>query len=396
MKRSARTRSFILIAVFALLTVYVFHWMRLNLTLGQDTQIYYDAARVLMDGRSAYLPYEIGKSFVYHPSVLSIMSLLVWLPFPAAYIIWSLLSFSAFSLSFFLIFTRFIRKQTPPRMLLSFALIMLFLGPFIENFYVGQINTFVSLLLLLCLLFDEGEQAIPAGICLAVAILLKTSPAIFLIFFFSQRRFQLIGVTLLAIALFSFLTLLQFGPQVYTDFLSVLGYIGGGRIELFDFYNLSIIAATYRLLAALHLAVPSEVIIWMYRLLFGGLFMVLMFRAWRGNYRSKEAVYWLIGAVLVIMTMLSPLVWYHHTVFLFLPLCLALRYRLQSGLAIIFLTQAERLLSYFTVIVVGGAINVPQLALALTAGTSAVSGQLWLLLLCIRQAEITSKGHVIA
>jgi alpha-1,2-mannosyltransferase len=387
MQRRTRTRLFILVFMFLLLTGYTIHWLRLaGITL--DFGIYFTAAQQALRGESAYLPYAIGESFVYHPAVLTMMSALAWLPLTLAFVLWSLLSFAAYAFSIYLIFTQFAPERR--RNIWISVFLLLCSAPFVENLYIGQINAFVTLLLVLCLLFDERDRPLLAGLCLGVAILLKTSPAILLVYFLALRRYRVIIATVPTLAAFSLLAFIQFGSQVYSDFFSVLGYIAGGRVVLSDYFNPSAAAVTYRILSAIGITLSGDLLSWVYRVVYGGLFLWLMWRAWRGAYRSPQARYWLYAAVLILMTLVSPLVWYHHNVFLLLPLALVLLYRFPVGVGIMLLMQLERLLYNFSVNAGRVSIEALPLALALSAGTATLIGQLWLLYIVIREGRAVS------
>ncbi|MHB8627598.1 MAG: glycosyltransferase family 87 protein [Aggregatilineales bacterium] len=386
MGRDIRIRLIVLVVIFSLLTVFSVHWTQSVLKLGQDFQIYFNAMQNALHGRSAYFPYSEDNSFFYHPSVLSILSVLATLPLGTAYAIWSLLSLAAYSFSIYLIFIHLAGEGMRWRRIAPYIVVLVFFAPFIETLYLGQIDAFVTLLLILCLWFDEHHESIPAGICLGVAILLKTSPVIVLLYFLAMRHFRVLIATSITLAVFSLFTFVQFGPQVYTDFLSVLGLIEGDRVFLGVYTNLSAVAITFRVLTALQMPVSSEVITWAYRLILGGSLALLAFQAWRGSYATTKARYQFFGAILIVMTMFSPIVWFHHNVFLLLPLGLTLLYRTRSGLAILFLMQTERLFYNFVSVSIGHHISMESLplALAFTGGTLTFIGQCWLLYVTIQ------------
>jgi hypothetical protein len=388
-----RTRLIILVSVFLLLTLYTIIWTRTVLDPMLDFRIYYDAAAKLLRGESAYFPYEVGKSFLYHPSVLSVLSILARLPFETAYAVWSVFSAFSYGLAVWLamrLSTQSIRTRRTRSFTIGVIVMFALFAPLIENLYVGQINTFVALCLVLGWLCAEREDRlgyIGAGIALAIAIILKTTPVLLIGYFIATRRYRVVAAAIAAFAALSALPLVQFGASLYTDFVSVSLNITGGRVILGDYYNFSAAAVTYRILSALGFAVSDTLTIWVWRGIFGAIFALILLRAWRTNL-SGEARQFLYAACIVILTVISPLVWIHHGVLLLLPLMLVIRRYFFVGAMIMVLMQVERLLYNWISITVGTAlISALPIALALTAGTATLIGQLWLLSRCWRSAS---------
>jgi len=79
---------------------------------------------------------------------------------------------------------------------------------------------------------------------------------------------------------------------------------------------------------------------------------------------------WLFAAMNMLMVVFSPLVWYHHSIFLLLPLVLLLFHRSgaywAAGMGLLLIIQAERLIEHMTG-PVGVAVLFAHLALAVAA-----------------------------
>lgn len=349
----------VLLAVLFALAVYSAIWLgvRWPHPWAEDYLIYYRAFRAAQAGASAYFPYNIGGSFVYHPFALSLTWLLALFglagELPAS-VIWAAANVAAY-VGAVLLSTRLALNtpgESPPgpqwwKKPALLAALWLVFAPFWEMVYIGQINGLVIFSLLLALDLGEQGQDMLAGLPLAVAILLKTSPVIFLGYFLFTRRWRTVLSALGTILLLSGATYLQFGPGVYVDFLAVLGELGGETHAVF--FNHSLPGTIIRL--ALHAGrdIPGEAIVGWHQLIMAGLTGLVLLstllipRGDRGARPRRSA----FGLLLTLMTVTSPLVWYHHNVFLILPLTLLLtddrRPWRVTGLALLLVLQAERL-----------------------------------------------------
>jgi hypothetical protein len=197
------------------------------------------------------------------------------------------------------------------------------------------------------LYLSEADRPILAGLALAAAIAFKSSPVILLLWFLAGGRWRVAVSALAGFALLTLIGWVQFGPAVTHDYFGVLTRLGTETHP--DFYNQSFPALTLRVLARAGVSGADTSIASMHKL--GGVLLIgfvlgLTAAAPRRDARLRVALY---GLLLAVMTVASPLVWYHHNVFLILPLIVLLaqeeppNWVFIAGIAVYFLLQSERL-----------------------------------------------------
>jgi hypothetical protein len=326
---------------------------------GQDFYIYTEAYHRARSGANPYLPYKIGGSFVYHPFALTIVT-----PFALAsrssvvpYVAWALLSGAAWVASGLVVLA--LMGRTLDRTyglgdakLRTASLTVLFLGfaPFLEALHVGQVSPFVVLLLCLTIYLCEQEKEIASGLFLALAIVLKTSPLIFLAYFLFMRKLRAIAGTLAGLILVSVIPAVQFSPEVLLDFGRVLPRIAS-EVHVSP-YNQSILGISSQLLRYVSLIRYGGLLVTGQRIAFLGVTALLLVTGLvipRGAEGLRLRLH-LFFCLVALMVLFSPLVWYHHSVLLLLPLAglFLTRSRLAPavGLAIIGMIQVNRLFEH--------------------------------------------------
>ncbi|MBN1963652.1 MAG: DUF2029 domain-containing protein [Anaerolineae bacterium] len=336
--------------------------------LPNDFFYYTASVRTLHAGGSAYLPFQIGPSFLYHPAILTVMTWLAALDDQTAYLVWLGLSFLAYGLTL-AVLLRFANKHlladgrrlgVLEQVILAGA--FLAFRPTLQTFIQGQINLFVLLALALALLWSEDGREAWAGIALGLAVAAKVSPVVLLAYFLVTRAWRVILWSAVTVIVLSALAWLQFGSGVFADFITASLFVMGGIHEwrsnhslpmwlLTFFRNLSLEDAAYTLAS------------WLPRLLYWGVsglaVLVGLLRADRLR-ESALARYWLYALLVAQMTLASPLVWNHHLVFLVLPLVflLARQETRAIGLGLTALFQLEPVLGWLL-----GAAWIPGTAL---------------------------------
>lgn len=322
--------------------------------IGVDFHIYYDAYLKALSGDNPYLPYYIGSSFVNHPFVLSFLSLFSWHQEKwLATFLWVATSALTWvivvRLVYYLVRTATAKREIPDDHRHLGWILAAFLGfaPFWETVHVGQINVFAILALCLVLYYSERNKPVLAGIALGFAIVLKTSPIIFVLYYLVLRKFGLLISCAVTLALLSAVPLFQFSPSALTDFMAILPELGK-EIQTSP-YNQSILSLSVRLCDALGFENMDPVLTIGHKIaLIGVLGLILLPALARPS--TKLSRLWEFSLLTVTMTLFSPLVWYHHSIFLILPLTLLLlhsnrRYAL-LGIGLLFVIQFERLFEY--------------------------------------------------
>jgi alpha-1,2-mannosyltransferase len=191
-------------------------------------------------------------------------------------------------------------------------------GPFLETIFVGQINTFALLFLYASLFFAERDQDSLAGCSLGLAVIFKTSPLIFIIYFILLKRYKIAIVSVIILVLASIITAIQFRPGIVYDFLLIVPKLSN-EIHI-NVFNESLISAIYTLYPSLDQGIIGKVVPILHKALLAILILIISYLVRRNGVLSKEQKFWLFNIFIVLMVIFSPLVWYHHLVFFLLPI----------------------------------------------------------------------------
>src|SRR4051812_45222113 len=124
------------LTLYVLLAIWVLNVLGLQRDLASDFVIYTAAARAALQRSSAYYPYNIGYSFVYHPAVLSALSPLLPLGDGGAFVVWTIGSLIAYAA---------LLRWEFQRWGIWILILLLLFAPALENLLVGQINIFTAL-----------------------------------------------------------------------------------------------------------------------------------------------------------------------------------------------------------------------------------------------------------
>lgn len=319
-----------------------------------DFGIYYSAYLRAESGGNPYTPYAVGKSFVYHPFALTFISLISWPKNETiAYLVWSAAGIHAWLASGLIVLklieVRSLFASIPAHKLhVLLLLLLLSFAPFLETIHIGQINTFAVLCLYLCIYLAEDGKSIASGFCLALAISFKTSPLVFIAYFLVVRRPRVVASTLVSLAALSVVAALQFSPSVLSEFWTTLGRLGS---EIHPTrYNQSMLSIAYRAVSGLGWRNIDEALLLAHRVVFGGTTAILLASGLLIPGRSGGLRFQLLLSLLALMIVSSPLVWYHHSVFLLLPLAALLLEGSAANLCLVgsmvLLVQLDRAFEY--------------------------------------------------
>lgn len=197
---------------------------------------------------------------------------------------------------------------------------MLCYAPLWDSLYAGQINTLVLLALALALLWSSRGSQLAAGCALAVAIVLKTSPALLLLHFVVRRQWRAIGAAVVVVLLLSAAAALVWRVEYLGTYVDVSLRAANST---FDYMNLSLRALCTRWCGEGAATIVHKAVC----------VLALVF-ALRGP--------GVFARLVVVMTMASPLVWYHHLVYLLVPIVALLRTAPLAAWLAVALIQIER------------------------------------------------------
>ena len=275
--------------------------------------------RALIAARSGQDPYAerlIGPAFLYPPPALLVVEVLSVLP-PA---LLRALGFGLINVALVIVMVVGVARLYgySPRAVWWWFPLALGFAPFYEVLHVGQINIVTKFGIFL-MFWAELTQPFVAGLGLGLAIITKVTPAVFLGYLLINKKFRLIGLTLIVIAALTALALLRYGwlpfqvyPPVFADLLQTFPL---------DLHSQSLVS---KLTIVSHqpfwplapLAESAIVPIQRSLTVYIGLVLILSGLATLVT-KQREPFF-----IVVNLGMLySPnIMWYHHYVFILLPL----------------------------------------------------------------------------
>lgn len=177
--------------------------VRRTIKTSNDFDTFYRAGEAALKKEGLYYTGEYyGNTknqgpFLYPPAAACFFALFALLPLPGAAFLWNALSISLFIFSIFLSskilqvdIPRFIRglgwQDKLLFSVLGFAVLL-------DNLAMAQVNILVFTLTLLALFFWIRAKDLQAGLWLALAVFIKLTPALFLLFFLLTKRWKVLA-----------------------------------------------------------------------------------------------------------------------------------------------------------------------------------------------------------
>jgi hypothetical protein len=205
------------------------------------------------------------------------------------------------------------------------AVLLLVLLPFRQNLEWGQVNILVLSLMLCALLWcDSKKGEWLAGLCIALAAMIKVTPALLVVFFLIRgKRGAVYGFFVGSLLLVALSVLLDgWSPWVqFMEFSPSMGY--GRNIEgLFHPSIVTNFSLSGFWMRALEGSGPLMRLVAMFSAL--TLFVLLLFVGLKT--RGVRNTHLLVLPFTVLMVIVSPLAWRHHLVYLFPGLFLLVRH----------------------------------------------------------------------
>lgn len=276
--------------------------------LHEDFGYYANALADTAAGKGPYAEQSIGRGFLYPPTALFVVE-----PFAgiasrtARIVVFTVVSVAMACLAVWLVARSF--GLSPAETWWWYAL-ALGSAPFLEVLHMGQINTFTALGT--ALLF-AGTSMAPwvSGVGLALGTLTKVTPVVLVLYLVVARRYEALSAGAWIIAVALGLAGLRYGWGSLAQYPGVFSWLTT-QFSL-DANSQSLVAklAAYLPWVEVHPA-PAQTALTIYA---GAVLAVSAALAWR----SKEAVPLFVVSGLAMV--LSPnIVWYHHWVFLSVPL----------------------------------------------------------------------------
>ncbi len=310
------------IAGFFLLTLVYLNFLSERFRYG-DYTYYWDAATAMYNNQ------PLPGSYFYPPLWATLLQVLVPLGQDAFFLILWLLDFFSF-LGLYVLLLRVLERYgfSPRFAALVTTVFMLANAPALRTLVYVQVNIHALDLALLGLLFYP-KRAFLSALMLALAIHLKTSPAVLVLAFLLERDWRWLAWLLLSLALLAGITVVTDGIRPFFD---VLQHVQG--LALSDntiFHDTSFDSFLRFADPLLHIDIFwTRILIYAAKALLALAAIVVMVKVVRTRsfFNLEERGIRMLNAVpplFIFFTLASPVVWEHHGVFVALSFLLMLK-----------------------------------------------------------------------
>lgn len=280
-----------------------------------DFWFYYNSLQIFIQGGNPYN--SIAFPFTYPP-----LGLIFCLPFAVLPLILAEKAFIVFSfLCLFLsigILFRFFKIPICSWLSIFLTILVLNFFPVKFTLVMGQINTFILLLLTFFIYYYRGNKQYLSGIALAIALSLKIFPVLLIPYLVISKRWKILISMLLALIIISGAVYLIIPSNITGTFLTkTLPSIfqTGGGTYYFDQSLSSFVARTLHNPISVQLArIISGVI------LIGTYAILWLYRRFENNQLLG------ISSILILNIVLNGFAWQHHFIWLIIPLFVTLFY----------------------------------------------------------------------
>lgn len=301
---------------------------------GFDYRIYHLAASHALQGIDPYMPFgqqlDVGASYLYHPAFLLFIAPLTRLDTLLAALVWTGIGVLLLALTWRLLRGRVALRREAGWFLLALLIVSTGLA---ESLWMGQVNALVVFLITLSVLQSDTRPRL-AGVALAIAIVSKTTPVIFIAFFLARRQWSVVLWAMIGAAVLTVAAIIAFGWPIMAQFLTVAVDLGSGSAPDKG-VSLAVLLAK--------LGLPFGLMVWVQRGLAAALILLALVALWRGRPPLLAFAAMLTGMVIV-----SPLLWGHHLVLAFSAIVIFASYRLRWAIAALTLLQCGMVLVYFS------------------------------------------------
>lgn len=198
--------------------------------------------------------------------------------------------------------------------ILVFGTLSIWLLPFRNNLYMGQVNILVMTFITLAFYLSQKGRNFWAGILLSPAVLIKMTPLLLLPYFLARKKYRAVAGCLLGMGLFILMTLIFGAGAAWVKFLKVLPAFGHGKIieglgNPASFTNFSLAGVLSRFLLD-----QQPTVFFLTVGIIAALLIFLTFLAYRAQNDVQASS--LILCFLVLMILASPWCFLHHVLYL--------------------------------------------------------------------------------
>jgi alpha-1,2-mannosyltransferase len=315
-RRQSSWSAGIALGTIAIGTVLTVPWTLRNVHGAEDLRVYRWAIQRVIAGESPYLPLRIG-TLAYHPASLTLMWPLAWLSLGGSWAVWTALSMAAWAWTLWVVLRLLRLVDARSTWWVKLAALAATIGPALETLYSGQVNLFVLAGVVSSVWFAERDRPALAGLAYAFASVMKPSPMVFLAYFLAVRQYRVVLWGLVAFGAFTTLTGAHIGWRYVVEYFTMVTQMAG-TIRA-NHFNLSVMSSAFTAARRIGLGDQAAVLLRGTSLLTLGLIAAMLVRTWPRSCDERERLR-LAAAFMIVFTVCSPLVWYHHVVLLTLPL----------------------------------------------------------------------------
>jgi hypothetical protein len=155
-------------------------------------------------------------SFVYPPNIIPLLWFLGYFSMKTAFTIWTVLHPIAIALVLWGANILLESHSPALRTICSISIVLLY--GFIFDLQVGNVASFIAVMLLWMFIFAHKNQGIPAGVLLGTALFKPTLVILFIPYFLIKRRFKLVFISIVTVISLAFIGLAVTGNSL-TGFL---------------------------------------------------------------------------------------------------------------------------------------------------------------------------------
>ena len=285
-----------------------------------DIDYYTQAAFALIEGK------PLPDSYFYPPLWATLLSFLAPLGEDGILLVAWIANILSFLLFYFLLHRTLELYQFKPHAAALITTLFLVLNmPVVRTFMYVQVNFHMMNFILLSLLIYKNRPILSA-LMLALAIHFKASPALLALAFLLEFNWKWLIGFIVSMILIAAIPFAIYGASPYYDFINNFLFINAPRgLSLHDSsfdsafgMTLSYVRAEFAVVRVLVLLAKAAVAI-------ATIFLCIRTHGFFSNGPGKERIFDSIIPLFVGMTLLSPLVWEHHAIFLTLPVLLLLK-----------------------------------------------------------------------
>jgi hypothetical protein len=305
--KAFRSAVVLILLVLALYGVYL-GWIKKDMS---DFGVPYKNALRLMRGETLYRVSDGHLQFKYAPVSVFLYMPLTLLPYEAAKVVWYYLEIVFLFFVFRLCYRVLPDKRKGPWFVagITFLVMLKFIG---REFELGQVNTFILLLLMLMLDAFLKKKDAAAGLFWGLSVFFKPYALVFFPYVLLKRRWKAagvgIGILLAGLVLPSVIYGVRGNLRVLAQWGQTLSHSTPGLMTVGD--NASLYALIWKLLPGSDPATLAEVLWIGAGLLLAGMFVGMMLIARSKSVANPEILE--MSFLFVLIPLFSPLGWYYN------------------------------------------------------------------------------------